>query len=209
MEKKKAVSIAVVRRLPRYYRYLEELLRNNITKISSKELSDRMGLTASQIRQDFNCFGGFGQQGYGYNVELLYSEISEILGISTVKDAIIIGVGNLGRALANNRDFFMHGFRLVGAFDVNMDIVGRTVGGQTVRHSDELEKFLEENHVDMAILSVPPTVVRSMVDRLTACGIKAFWNFSNVDIRIEGVMFENVHLVDSLMTLHYRMLDKK
>lgn len=201
---KKQVSLAVIRRLPRYHRYLEELLSNDINKISSKELSERMGLTASQIRQDFNCFGGFGQQGYGYNVELLYNEISEILGISDIKRAVLVGVGNLGRALANNPDFFRHGLRLVGAFDVNPDIVGKSVGGCPVMHIDAIEPFLERNQADLAILAVPPSVVMAVADRLFELGVRGFWNFSNVDIDIPGATFENVHLADSLMTLHYR-----
>lgn len=202
---KNKVSMAVIRRLPRYYRYLGELLKNDITKVSSKDLSEKMGFTASQIRQDFNCFGGFGQQGYGYNVEVLYSEIGMILGLNKTKNAILIGAGNLGKALSNHIDFHKRGFRLVGIFDVSEQVVGKTFGGVPVRHLDELKDFLQEHEVEMAVMTTPMSVTVGLVDELISLGIKGFWNFSNLDIQREGVVFENVHLADSLMTLCYGM----
>ncbi len=199
------VSMAVIRRLPRYYRYLGELLRNDIQKVSSKDLSEKMGLTASQIRQDFNCFGGFGQQGYGYNVEILYNEIGDILGINTIKTAIMVGAGNLGKALGNHINFEKRGFKLIGIFDVNEGVIGKVIGGITVTHANELSDFLEKNHVDMAILTAPKVETENLVDLLVSLGVKGFWNFSNMDITRQGAVFENVHLGDSLMTLRYAM----
>ncbi len=202
---KNTVSMAVVRRLPRYYRYLGELLNNDVARVSSKDLSEKMGLTASQIRQDFNCFGGFGQQGYGYNVELLHNEIGNILGLNEVKNCILVGAGNLGRALGNHLNFKRRGFQLVGIFDVSENIVGKSIGGITVQHVDEMETLLRDMKVEMAILTAPKEETIAIVDRLIACGIYGFWNFSNMDIQREGVYFENVHLGDSLMTLCYSM----
>lgn len=202
---KNAVSMAVVRRLPRYYRYLGELLNNDVARVSSKDLSEKMGLTASQIRQDFNCFGGFGQQGYGYNVELLHNEIGNILGLNEVKNCILVGAGNLGRALGNHINFKRRGFKLVGIFDVSENIVGKSIGGIVVQHVDEMEHLLQDVKVEMAILTAPKEETIDIVDRLIACGVHGFWNFSNMDIQREGVYFENVHLGDSLMTLCYSM----
>ncbi|MBZ4646177.1 MAG: CoA-binding domain protein [Clostridia bacterium] len=202
----KKVSIAVVRRLPRYYRYLEELLKNDITRISSKELSQRMGVTASQIRQDLNCFGGFGQQGYGYNVESLYKEIGNILGLYNGYTTIIIGAGNLGRALANHTSFERRGFRLVGIFDVNREIVGKEIRGIKIMHMDDLDDFMKSNKVDIGILAIPKEGVSEVAQRLVKLGIKGLWNFSYTDLNLTGpVQVENVHLSDSLMTLSYKI----
>ncbi|WHH57543.1 redox-sensing transcriptional repressor Rex [Petroclostridium sp. X23] len=207
---RKKVSIAVVRRLPRYYRYLEELLRHDITRISSKELSQRMGVTASQIRQDLNCFGGFGQQGYGYNVEYLYKEIGNILGLYNGYRSIIIGAGNLGRALANHTSFERRGFKLVGIFDVNREVVGKEIRGIAIKHLDELEEYIKANKVDIGILAIPKDSVSEVAQRLVDLGVKGLWNFSYTDLNISGtVAIENVHLSDSLMTLSYQITEGK
>lgn len=202
------ISIAVVRRLPRYYRYLGELLSSGTAKISSEELSRRMGLTASQIRQDLNCFGGFGQQGYGYNVELLYNELGEILGLRKEHKVALIGAGHLGHALANWMLGRKVGFNLVGAFDVKDHIVGTKIRDDVqVRHIDELEAFCEKVHPDVAILTLPRREAVNMAKKLKELGVKGFWNFSNMDLNIIGlgVPVENVHLSDSLMMLGYRL----
>lgn len=206
MEQQKKVSIAVVRRLPRYYRYLSDLLRMDITRISSKELSLRMGTTASQIRQDLNCFGGFGQQGYGYNVEYLYNEIAKILGVSQQFKFIIIGAGNMGRALANYGNFVKRGFQLAGIFDLNPQIIGTTIKGHTVRDQDELESFLTENKIDIAMLTLPFDQTASVADKVAKLGVKGLWNFSPMDLKLDhDVIVENVHLSDSLMVLGYKI----
>ena len=204
--KKGFVSTAVIRRLPRYYRFLSDLLKSGVIKISSGELGGRMGITPSQIRQDFNCFGDFGQQGYGYHIESLKREIAAILGIDMVKDAVIVGAGNLGRALANHVYFEKRGFKLTGIFDNSPDLIGREIGGLEVKNISELDAFVKENKPVIAILTLPKTETHAMVERLTALGVKGFWNFSHADnMRIPGVFFEDVHLEDSLMTLSYRI----
>ncbi|NLK20658.1 MAG: redox-sensing transcriptional repressor Rex [Epulopiscium sp.] len=206
MSENRRISIAVIKRLPRYYRYLGELLENDITRISSKELSIRMGVTASQIRQDLNNFGGFGQQGYGYNVEYLYEEIAKILGINNTYKVIIVGVGNLGQALANYIKFEQRGFILKGLFDVNPRLIGMTIRGIEVRDIDEMESFIKENEIDVAYLTLPKTRVRKVAEDLTKWGIKGLWNFSPVDIEVSpDVIVEDVHLSDSLMTLSYKI----
>ncbi len=203
---KREVPMVVIRRLPRYYRYLGELLKQGVTRISSKHLSEKMGVTASQIRQDLNCFGGFGQQGYGYKIENLYYEIGEILGLSRGYQTIIVGAGNLGRALANHAGFEKRGFHLVGIFDNSDAMVGQNLHGIEVQHIDALEKFFETNKADIAILAVPKSSVKELADRLIALGIKGLWNFSYTDIDVpEHVAVENVHLTDSLMTLAYKL----
>lgn len=208
MEEKK-VSIAVVRRLPRYYRYLSDLLNMDITRVSSKELSMRMGTTASQIRQDLNCFGGFGQQGYGYNVEYLYNEIAKILGVAKQFKFIIIGAGNMGRALANYNNFAKRGFQLVGIFDVNPQIIGTTIRGFKVMNQDDLESFLTENTIDIAMLTVPFDQTPILADRVAKLGVKGLWNFSPMDLKLDhDVIVENVHLSDSLMVLGYKLNQK-
>lgn len=204
---KDSISNSVIRRLPRYYRFLGELENNGYIRISSRELSEKMGLTASQIRQDFNCFGEFGQQGYGYNVSDLRFEIGKILGLNVRTPMIILGVGNLGTAIASHLEFQNKGFELIGAFDVNPELVGKEIGELKVQHLDELEAFCTENKPVAAILCIPVTAAEKTVDRLIACGIKAFWNYTHYDIRVnhDNIAVENVHLGDSLTTLSYRL----
>lgn len=204
----KQVPLVVIKRLPRYYRYLGELLKNNITRISSTELSEKMNVTASQIRQDLNFFGGFGQQGYGYNVPLLYERIGSILGLDKGYKTIIVGAGNLGHALANYPGFANRGFELLAVFDADESVVGTTVAGITVKNISNLEKFVKEQKPDIAILTVPKTAVFDVAKRLVDCGIKALWNFAYVDLDLpDDVIVENVHLSESLMTLSYRMTE--
>lgn len=206
MSTKPTVSLSVIRRLPRYYRFLGELKREGINRISSRELSERMGLTASQIRQDLNCFGGFGQQGYGYNIISLHEEIAHILGLDLYHNAILVGVGNLGKAVAA-LDFPHSGFVLCGAFDQSPTVIGSPLAGLTVQDIDTLEAFCKEHHPTTALLCVPRTAADALSKRLIACGITAFLNFSHYDIALhsDDVLVENVHIMDSLMTLGYRM----
>ncbi len=205
-ENKKNVPLVVIKRLPRYYRYLGELLKQGVTRISSRRLSEKMGVTASQIRQDLNCFGGFGQQGYGYKIENLYHEIGDILGLSKGYKTIIVGAGNLGHALANHANFEKRGFKLVGIFDSNNDVVGSTINNITVQHVDSLDEFFKKEGADIAILALPKASVKDVADRLMKLGIKGLWNFSYTDLDVsEGVAVENVHLSDSLMTLSYKL----
>lgn len=207
MKNNNQVSIPVIKRLPRYHRYLEELKDMGIVRISSKELSQRMGLTASQIRQDLNCFGGFGQQGYGYNIEQLYNEIGLILGIDKKSKAIMIGAGNLGHAIATHLHFENRGFDLVGIFDNNPAVVGTKVGGRTVMDSATLDEFCEKEKPVVAILCIPAEYAAENADKLVQLGIKGFWNFTQCDLvsRYDNVAVENVHLGDSLMTLCYQI----
>ncbi len=207
MKENNQVSVPVIKRLPRYHRYLEELKNMGIVRISSKELSVRMGLTASQIRQDFNCFGGFGQQGYGYNIEQLYNEIGNILGINNRSKAILIGAGNLGHAIATHLNFKNKGFDLISIFDNNSEVVGTTVGGLTVLSSDDLEEFCKKEKPEIAILCIPAEYAAENADKLVSLGIKGFWNFTQYDLvhRYENIAVENVHLGDSLMTLCYQI----
>ncbi|HIU47938.1 MAG TPA: redox-sensing transcriptional repressor Rex [Candidatus Avimonoglobus intestinipullorum] len=202
----KKVPSVVIKRLPRYYRYLGELLKQDIKRISSNVLSTKMNVTASQIRQDFNYFGGFGQQGYGYNVEFLYREIGEILGLHEGYKTIIVGAGHLGHALANHSTFEKRGFRLAGIFDIDETIIGKEINGVKIMHIDTLEEFIAQNGIDIAILATPRAVVQDMANRLVACGIKGLWNFSYVELKTDQpVAIENVHLSDSLMTLSYKI----
>lgn len=203
MERKHEVSKAVVQRLPRYYRNICELKEEGIQRISSRALAERMGLTASQIRQDFNCFGGFGQQGYGYNVDKLCDELTAILGLHAERTAILLGVGNLGRALLNNFDFSASGFQLLAAFDTNPDVFGRTVGGHMVLDSANVYDFVRHHKPDAAILTLPRSAAPQAAQQLVACGIGGLWNFTGEDLHLGGlgVPVENVHLSDSLMTL--------
>ena len=207
----KEISQAVIRRMPRYYRYLGELLDEGVERISSNELSARMKVTASQIRQDLNNFGGFGQQGYGYNVEYLYTEIGKILGLDTIHPMIILGAGNLGQALANYGDFEKRGFRLVGIFDINPVLEGISVRGIEIRMINSLPEFIRENQVEIAILTLPKNKAKEMAKVLIDNGIKAIWNFAHVDLEVldENVVVENVHLSDSLMQLSYNMTKNK
>ena len=209
MSLKKKVSIAVVRRLPRYYRYLADLLKMDITRISSKELSVRMGITASQIRQDLNCFGGFGQQGYGYNVEFLYNEIGNILGVNNKFNTIIIGAGRMGQALSNYENFEKRGFNLVGIFDVSKEMVGKKMRDLEIMHLDTLEEFVSKTKVDIAMLTVPYEETPTVADKAARLGIKGLWNFSPMDLKLPyDVVIENVHLSDSLMVLGYNLNEK-
>ena len=202
---KSTVSNSVIRRLPRYYRFIGELEKQGVVRISSRELSERMGLTASQIRQDFNCFGGFGQQGYGYNVAELHNKIGEILGVEAQRPAILIGAGNLGRAIATHIDFRKFGFELIGIFDSNPELSGRETGSLSIRGTEELEEFCAERKPLAAVLCIPKEAAAEAANKLIAYGVKAFWNFSHYDLKIAhgDVTVENVHLGDSLMTLSY------
>ena len=203
----KGISNSVIRRLPRYYRFLGDLKASGMSRISSRELSERMGLTASQIRQDLNCFGGFGQQGYGYQIEVLQSEIGSILGIDRPKSAILIGAGNLGRAMAQHIDFEKRGFHLVGVFDKKESLVGQIIRGLPIRDISSLDEFCRESLPSTAILCIPKEEASVLVEQLVKLGVKGFWNFSHYDISIENpdVAVENVHFGDSLMTLSYRI----
>ena len=200
------ISQAVIRRMPRYYRYLGELLENGVERISSKELSERMQVTASQIRQDLNNFGGFGQQGYGYNVEFLYEEIGRILGLTKVHNVALFGVGNLGAAIANYVNFEKLPFRMIGLFDVDQKKKDRIVGGIPVMMIDEFEDFIKEHRVDIAVLTLPKDAAMPVAERLVSLGVRAFWNFAHVDLMVpDDMVVENVHLSDSLMQLSYNM----
>ena len=201
------ISDSVIKRLPRYYRFLGELKAAGMTRISSRELSERMGFTASQIRQDLNCFGGFGQQGYGYNIELLQSEIGRILGLDNPKTAILIGIGNLGRAVTIHINFESKGFKLIGLFDSKESLVGQVIKHLPIRSTDTIDEFCKENLPDVAILCIPKNAAMVMADQLVGLGIKGFWNFSHYDLALKypGVKVENVHFGDSLMTLSYRL----
>lgn len=206
----KEISSAVIKRLPRYYRYLGELMENDVVRISSKELSERMKVTASQIRQDLNNFGGFGQQGYGYNVEYLYTEIGKILGLDRRYKVIIVGAGNLGQALANYTDFEKRGFRVVGIFDVNPRLIGMTIRGIEVRIVDELESFVKESNVDIAALTLPKTKAPQIGADLVSWGVRAIWNFAPTDLNLpDNVIVENVHLAESLMRVSYNLRNQE
>lgn len=202
----KGISKAVIKRLPRYYRYLGDLMNNGVERISSGDLSKKMRVTASQIRQDLNNFGGFGQQGYGYNVRYLYTEIGKILGLNSTHPMIIIGAGNLGQALANYVEFEKMGFQLVGIFDINPILEGMGVRGIEVKMISDLPFFLRENHVEIATLTLPKNKAAEMAELLVKNGIKAIWNFAHLDLDVpEDVIVENVHLSESLMTLSYNL----
>lgn len=202
----KEISKAVIKRLPRYYRYLGELLESGVERISSNELSSKMKVTASQIRQDLNNFGGFGQQGYGYNVKHLYSEIGKILGLDKNHNVIIIGAGNLGQAIANYGAFEKRGFIIKGIFDVNPRLQGVTVRGIEIKMVDELENFIKENNIQIAALTIPKTKASEMAERLVEYGVKAIWNFAHTDLNLPGdILIENVHLSESLMRLSYNL----
>ena len=205
--KKQKVSDAVIHRLPRYYRYLDDLYNKGVVRISSNSLGSKMDITASQIRQDLSCFGEFGQQGYGYNVAELRSEIGHILGIDKGHRLIIIGVGHLGHALLQNFDFEKVGFHVDTAFDISPALIGTSIHDVTIRSMDELEQYVAENQPNVAVLTVPQHVAQPMASRLIDVGIKGFWNFPNVELSTEvpGVFFEDVHFVDTLLTLSYRI----
>lgn len=208
--KRQNVSDAVIRRLPRYYRYLDDLHGKGIIRISSSTLGEKMGITASQIRQDLSCFGEFGQQGYGYNVEELRTEIGHILGVDNQHRLIIVGVGNLGHALMQNFHFHDAGFLLEAAFDISPALIGTEVAGTPILNMTELERFVPEHRPDVAVLTVPRSVAQSTANRLIELGIRGFWNFTNVELASEaaGVRFEDVHFADSLLTLSYWITER-
>ncbi len=200
------ISQAVIRRLPRYYRYLGELLENGVERISSNDLSKRMKVTASQIRQDLNNFGGFGQQGYGYNVKYLYTEIGKILGLEDNHNMIIIGAGNLGQALANYAAFEKRGFILKGIFDVNTSLKGTKIRGVEIRMMEELKEFIKSNEVEIAALTIPKERAVDVANVLVDNGVRAIWNFAHTDLNLpEHIIVENVHLSESLMRLSYNI----
>jgi redox-sensing transcriptional repressor len=200
------ISNVVIRRMPRYYRYLSDLLDNGVERISSNELSKIMNVTASQIRQDLNNFGGFGQQGYGYNVEYLHQEIGKILGIDRKHHMIIIGAGHLGQAIANFVNFEKRGFILSGIFDVNPELEGTVIRGVKVRMMDELEEFLQNNPGDIVVFTMPKDKASDIAQKVVSLGIKAIWNFANMELDLpDDVTVENVHLSDSLMQLSYNI----
>ncbi|MBP3600042.1 MAG: redox-sensing transcriptional repressor Rex, partial [Clostridia bacterium] len=201
------ISNSVIKRLPRYYRFLGDLKTLGFTRISSRELSERMGLTASQIRQDLNCFGGFGQQGYGYNIEILQTEIAKILGIDRPKNTILIGMGNLGRAVTMHINFESKGFRLTGLFDSKESLVGQVVKNLPIRNTSTLDEFCRENRPEAAILCIPKEAAKDIAEQLVKLGVKGFWNFSHYDLALQypDIKVENMHFGDSLMTLSYRL----
>ncbi len=204
------ISQAVIGRLPRYYRYLKDLMDEGVERISSQELSEIMHVTASQIRQDFNHFGGFGQQGYGYNVEYLYNEIGNILGLNRIHHLVLIGAGNLGRALANYMNFEKRGFIICGIFDNNPEIIGTCIRDIYVRPMDELGSFLKDNDIDIGVIAIPKAGAPKVASLLVSHGICAIWNFAHVDLEVpKEVTVENVHLSDSLMRLSYNFNRKK
>ena len=205
----KNISPAVIKRLPRYCRYLGDLLKSGIDRISSKELSERMQVTASQIRQDLNNFGGFGQQGYGYNVEYLYNEIAKILGLDKDYNLIIVGAGNLGTAITNYTDFAKRGFYVKQVFDIKPELIGKKIGDIEILGMDSLPDYIENNQVDIAAITVPKEMATETAAKLVKCGIKAIWNFAPVDLRLpKDVIVETIHLSDTLMRLSYSLKNK-
>lgn len=204
------VSPAVIKRLPRYFRYLRELIRNGKLRISSGELSELMNVTASQIRQDLNCFGGFGQQGYGYNISYLYAKISELLGVAEGYNAVIIGAGNLGKALAATHMFERRGINRLGMFDIDPAVVGKKIYDTPVYHIDTLRDFCIENRVQIGVLTVPKECAKEITDVLLSAGVKGVWNFANMELKSPSadMIVENIHLGDSLMTLCYKIKEK-
>ena len=207
----KGISQAVIRRMPRYYRYLGDLLESGVERVSSSELSKLMNVTASQIRQDLNNFGGFGQQGYGYNVRFLHEEIGKILGLTETHNMIVIGAGNLGQAIANYGRFERLGFVIVALFDVNPKLIGKEVRGIQVYALDDLENFCRQHKVDIAALTMPKRSAENTAQRLVDLGVHAIWNFAHVDLDMQNddVIVENVHLSDSLMQLSYNIAKNK
>ncbi len=208
---RESISRSVIKRLPRYYSYLEELNKEGKTRISSKELASKMKLTASQIRQDFNHFGGFGHQGYGYNVQDLYKEIGTILGVDKKFKTILVGVGNIGKALATQIDFSKRGLDLIGLFDIDENIIGKNVSDTKVFHMDHLSEFCQKEKPDIAVLCIPKSAAFEVAKKLIDNGVTSFWNFSHFDLNVhfDGIVVENVHLGDSLMTLAYMTKNKQ
>jgi len=210
VEKKRSISMAVIKRLPKYYRYLNELDSNDVNRISSKELSQKIGFTASQIRQDLNCFGDFGQQGYGYNVKELLYQIRVILGIDKEYNTIIIGAGNIGQAIANYTAFDRMAFNLKGIFDVNSKLIGLKIRDIEIRDMDDLDGFLKGENIDIAIICVPKNRAQNVADIVTRNNVKGIWNFAPLDLKVEdNVIVENVHLSESLMTLSYLINERE
>lgn len=208
--KKENISDAVIRRLPRYYRQLTDLCGRGVVRISSHSLGQEMNITASQIRQDFSCFGEFGQQGYGYNVEELRTEIGHILGVDNDHHLIMIGVGNLGRALLQNFRFSQTGFTVDAAFDVSPSVIGTTVNGVEVYSMETVEEFIRTHNIDVVVLTIPQAVAQETADRLIELGVHGFWNFTNIELTSSNpdVKFENIHFADSLLTLSYRIANR-
>ncbi|MBO4854527.1 MAG: redox-sensing transcriptional repressor Rex [Oscillospiraceae bacterium] len=205
--KKQRISDAVIHRLPRYYRHLDDLHNKGTVRISSSLLGEKMGITASQIRQDLSCFGEFGQQGYGYNVAELRAEIGHILGVENGHRIIVIGAGHLGHALLQNFDFAKVGFQLDTAFDISPELIGTQIRGVTIRSMEELDEYVASYRPDVAVLTVPQNEAQPLAARLIELGIRGFWNFTNVELSTEvpGVFFEDVHFADTLLTLSYRI----
>lgn len=209
-DKNKKISSAVIRRLPRYYRYLGELIESDVQRISSKELSVKMKVTASQIRQDLNNFGGFGQQGYGYNVKYLYDEIGKILGLGRTHNMIIVGAGNMGQALVNSGDFAKRGFIIKGVFDNNKKLCGQKVGGIEISPMEDIEAFIKKNNIEIVVLTLPKEAARTVANLVVDAGVRAIWNFAHTDFNLpEDVIVENVHLSESLMRLSYTIANNE
>ncbi|KPU26913.1 REX family transcriptional regulator [Caloranaerobacter sp. TR13] len=209
MKKGNKVSMAVIRRLPKYYRYLGELMESDVKRISSQQLSQLTGFTASQIRQDLNNFGGFGQQGYGYNVEDLHNQLGKILGLDRVYNTVIVGAGNLGHAIANYRSFEEEGFKVKAIFDADPRVIGTEIRGIKVRDVKELEDFVKENQIEIGIICTPKVVSQEIADKLINSGVKGIWNFAPADLKVPNdVIVENVHLNESLFTLSYMLKEK-
>ena len=208
--KKENISDAVIRRLPRYYRQLTDLCNRGVVRISSHSLGQEMNITASQIRQDFSCFGEFGQQGYGYNVEALRAEIGHILGVDNNHHLVMIGVGNLGHALLQNFPFSHTGFTVDAAFDVSPTVIGTSVNGVPIYSMNDLDSFIREHSVDVVVLTIPQSVAQDIANRLIDLGVRGFWNFTNVELSSPSpdVKFENIHFADSLLTLSYRIANR-
>lgn len=204
MEKSKNISMAVIKRLPKYYRYLEELMKNDVDRISSKELGEKIGFTASQIRQDLNCFGDFGQQGYGYNVKELYSQIGSILGLDKGHEAALVGAGNIGQAVSNYSRFENLGVKITAIFDANPKLIGMKIRDVEIMDIDDMENVLSEHKINIGIICVPRKNAQTVADELIKGGVRAIWNFAPVDLIVpDYVKVENVHLSESLMTLIY------
>jgi redox-sensing transcriptional repressor len=208
--KRTNISDNVIRRLPRYLRKLDDLAAKGEERISSGELGRQMGLTPSQIRQDFSCFGEFGQQGYGYNIDSLRQEIGQILGTNREYSAILVGPGHLGTALMENFKYIIDGYTFLGAFDIRPEMIGSTVGGYPIYDIATMGDFVRENHVDFAILTVPREVAQELTDVLLDAGIRAIWNFTNVELDLgdTGTLVENIHFADSMLVLTYRLAEK-
>ena len=208
--KKENISDAVIRRLPRYYRQLTDLRNRGVVRISSHSLGLEMNITASQIRQDFSCFGEFGQQGYGYNVEELRAEIGHILGVDNDHHLIMIGVGNLGHALLQNFPFSQTGFTVEAAFDISPEVVGSTIHNVPIYSMDHLDGFVGDHAIDVVALTIPQYIAQDTANRLINLGIRGFWNFTNIELNSDkpDVIFENIHFADSLLTLSYRIANR-